>query len=332
MLGIGKSISKLFGGSSKPAPKKVADKESTGGGDSVTLQGQTAPEPKPVIVRRKASGLAAQYRDNFDFQDDMKALAQKHPEHVKLFELGKSVQGRVISGMSVGTGPIGLVVTGMIHGCEWTTGEAAFNLGQKIAEERPDLMEKVTLHVVPVSNPDSQEVSRGVLKSHRSTINGVDPNRNWPTNWGTNEITPKEVCHEFGGTGSSPLSEPETQALNKLTGESFKTQGWLDLHSHGEFLVHPDSERPEQYEALIADMREGVKKPYDAKKIQEFQDITGSLAEHCESLGIIAVGAEIGTRHQPKDEEKEATIQDGVNLGMAFVEHLAENLKPSKAS
>lgn len=324
MLGIGKNIAKFFGKTSKAAPKKAAKEASATSADSVSLNQPSAPS-KPVIIRRKAYGLAAEYRDNFDFQDDMKALAKKHPDQVKLFKLGESVQGRVISGMSVGTGPVGLVVTGMIHGCEWTTGEAAFELGKKIAKERPDLMEKVTLHVVPVSNPDSQEVSRGVQTRHRATINGVDPNRNWPTNWGTNEVTPKEVCHEFGGTGPKPLSEPETQALNKLTAEEFGVKGWLDLHSHGEFFVHPENDRPEQYEPLIADLQKSTSRPYDSLKIQDHQNITGSLAEHCESLGIIAVGAEIGTRHQPKGEEREATIQDGLNIGMTFVENLANN-------
>ncbi len=322
VLGITGNLKRLFGFGSKAETRQSAPKEEGGPTDSVTL---ATPEPKPAIIRRKATGIAAEYRDNFDFQDDMKALAQKHPEHVKLFELGKSVQGRVISGMSIGTGPIGLVVTGMMHGCEWTGGEAAFELGKKIAEQRPDLMDKVTLHVVPVSNPDAQEVSRGVLHGYRANVNGVDPNRNWPTNWGTNEITPQKFCHEIGGTGEAPLSEPETQAINKLTGEEYKTKGWLDLHSYGEFFVHPKSERPEKYEALIADMQKTTSKPYDSMKIQDHQDITGSLAEHCESLGIIAVGAELGTKHQPKGEEREATIQDGVNLGMAFVEHLAKS-------
>jgi len=274
-------------------------------------------------VRRKATGLAAEYRDHFDFQDEMKALASENPDKVKLLELGHSVKGRVISAMSIGTGPVGLVVSGLVHGCEWTTGEATMELGKRLLKDRPELLDKVTLLAVPVSNPDAHEVSRGVIGGQRANLNGVDPNRNWPVNWGTNANTPKQICHEYGGTGPSPLSEPETQALAELTDQKHNVKGWLDLHSHGEILLTPGNDRPQAYEGLIADMQKSTSKPYKALNIQEFQDIPGSLADYCESKGIIAVGAELGTKHKPRGDEREAVVQDGVNLGMAFVEHFA---------
>ena len=253
----------------------------------------------------------------------MEALAKQNPGKVKVLDLGKSVQGRTISAMSIGTGPVGLVISGMIHGCEWTGGEAAFGVAEELLKNRPDLLDKVNLTVVPCSNPDSNEVSRGVMRAYRSNVNGVDIARNMPVNWGPNDFTPKKHCHDIGGTGDAPLSEPESQALDKLV-KPESVKGWLDLHSYGEMLLHPKSERPEEYQGLIADMQQAAPN-YKPVKLEDYGDATGTLADYCESKGIIHVVGELGTTHQPKGEQKESTIAEGVALGVAFVESMARS-------
>lgn len=286
-------------------------------------QTQATPHKSPKPVRRKASGIAAEYRDTFDFRDDMEALSKKNPDQVKVLDIGTSVQGRTISAMQVGTGPVGLVLSAQMHGCEWTGGEAAFGVAEQLLKNRPDLLDKVNVTIVPCANPDSNEVSRGVLNKYRSNVNGTDLARNFPVNWGKNEFTPKESCHELGGTGPAPLSEPESQALEKLT-QPEGVKGWLDLHSHGEMLMYPKSERPETYTGLIADMQKAAPN-YKEVKMEEYGDVTGTLADYCESKGILHVVGELGTSHQPKGDQKDATIQEGVALGMAFVESMAKD-------
>ena len=297
---------------------------------------QPAPAPKPETpaplpqdtvaldnppIARKVYGAAAQYADTRGYNQQMKELTSAHASVAKMVEIGKSVSGRSLQAMTLGHGPVGVVLSGLIHGCEWATAQPILDACKTVLESRPELLDKLTIHAIPVSNPDGYEISRHEIPSQRGNKRAVDLNRNFPANWGPNEELSRAHCDEFGGLGETPLSEPESQALAGVLDANPNIQGWLDFHSYGEMFLHPESQRPEQYQALVADLQKAA--PYKAQTIQEFQPIKGSLADFCESRGVMGVGVELGTNFKPINEQREQVIGKGQEIALAFLEHFA---------
>lgn len=108
--------------------------------------------------------------------------------------IGRSVRGRPILAATFGDGPVRVLVLGGIHGDERAAVDNGPVLAAHLAETVP---EGITVRFVVDANPD------GTAAATRRNTNGVDLNRNWPT-------------EDFRGGddhGPSPLSEPETMAL-----------------------------------------------------------------------------------------------------------------------
>jgi len=115
--------------------------------------------------------------------------------------VGKSVQGRSIRLKTLGHGPRKVLFVGGIHGDE---PEGAYSTSQlPAAFAAAGLADAVTLTILEDANPD------GRAHHTRGNANGVDINRNFPaTNFDTSNP-------EYGG---SPLSQPESRALNNTIG------------------------------------------------------------------------------------------------------------------
>ena len=107
--------------------------------------------------------------------------------------IGRSVEGRPIWAYRRGNPSADrvVVVLGQMHGDE----PAGVVTARSIRDRLP-VPGRADVWVVPTMNPD------GLEAGSRNNANGVDLNRNWPTNW------------EPGSTsGSGPVSEPETRAM-----------------------------------------------------------------------------------------------------------------------
>jgi hypothetical protein len=107
--------------------------------------------------------------------------------------VGRSVEGRPIWAYRRGSSDAErvVVVLGQMHGDE----PAGVVTARSIRDRLP-VSDRADVWVVPTMNPD------GLAAGSRNNANGVDLNRNWPTNW------------EAGSTsGSGPVSEPETRAM-----------------------------------------------------------------------------------------------------------------------
>ena len=125
--------------------------------------------------------------------------------------IGYSKEGRGIVAYTFGTGSTTVLYTGSIHGNElsakylmdaWVN-ELEFNARSIPADKK--------IVVIPTLNPD------GVVANRRNNSNNVDLNRNFPTSdWQTDIVTPANILLSGGG-GTSPLSEPETQAVASFT-------------------------------------------------------------------------------------------------------------------
>lgn len=184
------------------------------------------------------------------------AVAQAHPELVKLIDIGDSwlktkgrgghdIQALCITKLgpgdceldSTGTKPK-FVLHAQIHARELSAGELAYKWIDLLVNaygsdpEITELVDGRELWVVPIANPDGVDIvasnpNRPLLQRKNANDSvedcgvpntGVDLNRNSSFQWDVNEGQP---CDETF-PGSDPASEPETQAIQGLLDKIFR--------------------------------------------------------------------------------------------------------------
>ncbi|MGI5287445.1 M14 family zinc carboxypeptidase [Nonomuraea polychroma] len=202
------------------------------------------------------------YSEPGGIADQIKAIANANKDIVKLQSIGKSVQGKDILAAKVTTGarvlPDGLKPSTLFsatqHAREWITTEVDMRLLKYVIANKTalkDLLNKTELWFVPVANPDGYDFTftegnrlwRKNLRDNNGdgkiTIgDGVDPNRNFPTNFHYDEEGSSSVTSSETYRGSGPASEPETRAMDGLLKRvGFEMQ--LNYHSYGPLLLYP---------------------------------------------------------------------------------------------
>ena len=112
--------------------------------------------------------------------------------------IGHSVEGRAIRAERIGPAgaPTKLLVVGSIHGNE-PAGRAVIARLRRAHPPRG-----TAIWLIEDANPD------GAAANSRHNAHGVDLNRNFPYRW-----QPQDGVYE---SGSSPASEPETQAIQRF--------------------------------------------------------------------------------------------------------------------
>ncbi|RVX44197.1 immune inhibitor A peptidase M6 [Nonomuraea polychroma] len=224
-------------------------------------QGQTQLQ----AAKAQASGgytVWKSYSEPGGIADQLKAIANANKDIVKLQSIGKSVQGKDILAAKVTTGarvlPDGLKPSTLFsatqHAREWITTEVDMRLLKYVIANKTalkDLLNKTELWFVPVANPDGYDFTftegnrlwRKNLRDNNGdgkiTIgDGVDPNRNFPTNFHYDEEGSSSVTSSDTYRGSGPASEPETKAMDGLLKRvGFEMQ--LNYHSYGPLLLYP---------------------------------------------------------------------------------------------
>ncbi len=194
---------------------------------------------------------------------DLSVLSSRYAE-IEVNTIGKSVMGKAIPVARLGSGPKQLQFNAAFHANEWITSlllmkfleacaKAASNQGSIRGISIPLCLEKVTLWIVPMVNPDGVElVHTGIYPQHpffqsllewncgmrdftgwKANIRGVDLNDQFPAHW--EEEQARRHKHGPGPrdyTGRAPLTEPEAEAIYQFTGKigfervlAFHTQG-----------------------------------------------------------------------------------------------------------
>jgi len=146
--------------------------------------------------------------------------------------IGLSIEGRPIELYTLGSGSWRVLVIGGIHGDEYGANVARAFVGY--LGQHPDAVpEEAFLQVIPNANPD------GEAAGTRGNANGVDINRNFPSqNW-QSKLNAKDRPTSGLTGGASPGSEPETKVLLSIL-----ANGWdivISLHSSGG-IIDPDGE------------------------------------------------------------------------------------------
>ncbi len=135
---------------------------------------------------------------------------------IKGFEvttLGKSIQGRKISMISVGQGETDVLLWSQMHGDESTATAAMFDIFNYLKTDQ-SILKNLKVHFIPMLNPDGAEVF-----SRRNAI-GIDINRD-----------------------ALKLQSPESQIL-KNTRDSLKAEFGFNLHDQSKYYNANKTDKP----------------------------------------------------------------------------------------
>ncbi len=195
--------------------------------------------------------------------DNIAALEATYPDIIKTSSIGKSVQGRDITLLTLGTGERKVLIVAGIHSKE----SIAVTFTMRCIEEYAQamtagknvgrynvkkLLSEFTIYFVPLMNPDGMDIYLGLeqpeytdqplteeeLSDFKNNANGVNLNRNFPFEWGhekVNTTTPDSRSY----AGASAASEPETQALIALC-EANEFEWMFNMHCKGHMVFYQD--------------------------------------------------------------------------------------------
>jgi len=106
----------------------------------------------------------------------LEALVKQAPDLFSMEQIAESVEGRSINHVRVGTGSVGILLWSQMHGDEPTATSALFDIFEYLRRHRDQppvrrLLSQLTLHVVPMLNPDGAE------RYQRRNAQSIDINR-----------------------------------------------------------------------------------------------------------------------------------------------------------
>ncbi|WP_053218724.1 M14 family metallopeptidase [Virgibacillus senegalensis] len=181
-----------------------------------------------------------------EMEADIRMLESRYPEIVQVVVIGKSVEGRSLYAVKLGTGKAKVLLNGSHHAREWLT---TYLLMDMVADycrawsegdtidgfNLNDILSKATIWFIPMVNPDgvtlvqkgleaTQKPEKVLQLNHnqndftewKANIRGVDLNRQYPAGWET--IKPvSDRPGPMNYKGPYPLSEPEAKAIYEFT-------------------------------------------------------------------------------------------------------------------
>jgi g-D-glutamyl-meso-diaminopimelate peptidase len=186
-----------------------------------------------------------------EMKEDLARLQRLYP-FLKIKTIGKSVLGKRLVAIRIGTGKRQVHYNGSFHAREWITtpvlmkfiedyAKSYTNDSQLRDKDMRQLFQQTSLWIVPMVNPDGVElVQRGVTSCNpyyerllewnkgsldfsqwKANIHGVDLNRQYPAHWEEEKKRNAELGVTGPGplsyAGTAPLTEPEAIAIAHLT-------------------------------------------------------------------------------------------------------------------
>lgn len=142
----------------------------------------------------------------------------KNPKF-KVQTVGRSIEGRKLSLISIGSGKIDVFLWSQMHGDEPTATQAIFDIlnfldSEDFKEEKQDILKSCTLHFLPMLNPDGAEVFQ------RRNRLGVDINRD-----------------------ALQLQSPESQTLKRVR-DSLDADFGFNLHDQSTYYNAERTKKP----------------------------------------------------------------------------------------
>ncbi len=241
----------------------------------------------------------------------MAALSAERPHSTdasETFQIGTSVRGRGIEvSCFTSDDPVDadvILIVGAIHtGFEAITFDLALELTADFARGRLVVPDGTIVCVLPSLNPD------GIALDVHFNANEVDLNRNWPSaDWDTKAWHP--ATGPVSG-GSTPLSEPETEAL----------QGFIELARPAAIIVYHCCgalvEANRQPAAVFMARRYARAAGFAYLDTWNFYDISGEFIDSMDRLRIPAMDVELARSDATDLEDHRAGVR-------AVLEYFAE--------
>ena len=167
-------------------------------------------------------------------------LARLH-DRVRIHGIGRSGGGEPMWAVTAGDhGPAVFVLAGL-HAMEHVGPASALALIERAARGAARWSGR-RLVVVPLANPDGYlaceaMLARGRRGFVRRNRRGVDLNRNFAVGWDDSYYL-NRVLRPLFAPGDAPLSEPETQAIDRVVATE-RPRVAVSLHAFGEVIYYP---------------------------------------------------------------------------------------------
>jgi carboxypeptidase T len=198
---------------------------------------------------------AAGYHSAESLEEELRHLADDHPEIAQLQRIGRGIEGRPILALRIGErrrSARRVAFLGCHHAREWISVEVPFLLAKDLladASTAPvrDWLQQGEVWVVPMVNPDGHEHTRTPgnrlwrknRRRNRDGTIGVDLNRNYGYMWGTLDVTTSShTPADDTYVGPRAFSEPESRAVRDLVARQL-FGGVLTYHSYSQLILYP---------------------------------------------------------------------------------------------
>jgi carboxypeptidase T len=194
------------------------------------------------------------YHSVATLEQDLRRLAEEHPEIAELHEIGRSVEGRPLWALRIGErrgSARRVAFLGCHHAREWISVEVPFRLAEHLLENSSSepvqgWLQQGEVWAAPMVNPDGHEHTRTQNRLWRKNRRrnpggsiGVDPNRNYGYMWGTLDIsTSSRIPSDETYIGPRAFSEPEVRAVRDLVARE-RFGGVLSYHSYSQLILFP---------------------------------------------------------------------------------------------
>jgi protein MpaA len=195
--------------------------------------------------------------------------------------IGYSAEGRPLIVYQLGAGSRSVLIVGGIDGgTESNTTALVDQLLDRLPNE-PDLLRAgLVLLFLPAANPD------GLASGERMLADGVDANRNWPTDdWSPDTYVAGPTLIPGGG-GPYPFSEPETRALSGFVQQTHPSL-IVSYHSAAGLVMTGPYARALGLDAVYAGVTGYASGDWVA------YPVTGDFAQWTEDQGIPTVEVEL---------------------------------------
>jgi carboxypeptidase T len=209
---------------------------------------------EPYLSTFATAEALSGYHTVATLEQDLRRLAEEHPDIAELHEIGRSVEGRPLWALRIGErrgSARKVAFFGCHHAREWISVEVPYRLaehllGNSSSEPVRQWLQQGEVWVAPMVNPDGHEHTRTVdrlwRKNRRRNLGGsigVDPNRNYGYMWGTLDIsTSSHVPSDETYVGPRAFSEPEVRAVRDLFAREL-FDGVLSYHSYSQLILFP---------------------------------------------------------------------------------------------
>jgi len=193
-----------------------------------------------------------------DTMAEIEKLARECPSgfECSVYSIGKSYEGRDLNVLKIARP--GLMERGAywldsaIHAREWLAPATIMRIAEHLVRDYTtdsrvrEMLDQYDWYIMPVMNPDGYVYSfsgayRYWRKNRRpvgSGCFGADLNRNYDYLWGTEGVSTNPCSDLY--CGSSPASEPETQAVQaELTKIKDNLLALVTVHAYGNMYMHP---------------------------------------------------------------------------------------------